>query len=217
MELTDVDGKVVLITGAAGTGKSTLVRSLISTVRPFSRIDYGQLLQDHKARQTGRQMTYEELRRDSAAVITPADVAAVDEWVIEQLPKWRSDTNILIDSHAVTKEAFGFRVTPYSACQIARIAFDVLIVLVGDPSKLAQRIEKDPQGRPTVTEFQAAFQVQLQAAIATLYAITCGRPCFAIDTTELKAEQVFGVVLNLFQEAGVSFERTALSNADTPQ
>jgi adenylate kinase len=212
-----MDGKVVLITGAAGTGKSTLVRSLISTVRPVSRIDYGQLLLDHKARQTGQEMTYEELRRDSAAVITPADVFAVDEWVIEQLPRWRSETNILIDSHPVTKEAFGFRVTPYSANQIVRIAFDVVIVLVGDPSKLAQRIEKDPQGRPTITEFQAGFQVQLQAAIATLYAITCGRACFAIDTTELNAEQVLGTVLNLLREAGVPFERTTLSEPDTPQ
>jgi adenylate kinase len=161
-----VDGKTVLITGAAGTGKSTLVRSLISTVRPLTRIDYGRLLLDHKERQTGRSMTYEDLRRDSAAVITPRDVLAVDEWVIGQVPKWRSETNILIDSHPVTKETFGFRVTPYSASQIAQIAFDVVIVLVCDPSKLVSRIEKDPQGRPTITEFQAGFQVQLQTAIA---------------------------------------------------
>lgn len=207
-----MDGKVVLITGAAGTGKSTLVRSLIQTARPFTWIDYGQLLLEHKAKQCGRKMTYEELRRDSAAAITPADVFAVDEWVIEQLPKLRNETNILIDSHPVTKESFGFRVTPYSADQIVRIAFDVVIVLVGDPSKLALRIEGNPQGRPAVTEFQAGFQVQLQAAIASLYAITCGRPCFAIDTTELNAEQVLGTVLNLIQEVGVPFERTAVSN-----
>ena len=210
-----MDGKVVLITGAAGTGKSTLSRSLLRAARPFTRIDYGQLLLEHKAKEYGHQMTYEELRRDSAAVITPADVLAVDEWVIEQLPKWRSETNILIDSHPVTKESFGFRVTPYSANQVVRIAFDVVIVLVGDPAKLALRIEANPEGRPAVTEFQVGFQVQLQAVMASLYAVTCARPCFAIDTTELNPEQVLGAVLSLLQESGVPFERTDLSSADT--
>jgi len=131
-----LDGKVVLITGAAGTGKSTLVQSLLQRARPFRRVDYGQLLLEHKARHLGRQMTYEELRRDSAAVVTPADVFAVDEWVIGQLPVWRTDTNIIIDSHPVTKESFGFRVTPFSAQQVARIGFDAIIVLVGDPGRL---------------------------------------------------------------------------------
>jgi len=134
--------------------------------------------------------------------------------VIGQLPKWRDETNILIDSHAVTKESFGFRVTPYSANQVTRIDFDVVIVLVGDPGILSSRIEGNPQGRPAVTEFDAGFQVQLQAAIASFYAITCGRPCFVIDTTKLKAEQVLEMVLNLLREAGVSFERTGVLNTD---
>jgi adenylate kinase len=102
-----MDGKVVLITGAAGTGKSTLVRTLLERARPFRRVDYGQLLREHKLRQTGVEISYDELRRDSAAVISPQDVAAVDEWLIGQLPGWRTEGNIVIDSHPVTKEVFG--------------------------------------------------------------------------------------------------------------
>lgn len=66
-----MDGKVVLITGAAGTGKSTLVRLLVEQARPFKRVDYGQLLLERKAQEAGVQMTYDELRRDSGTVITP--------------------------------------------------------------------------------------------------------------------------------------------------
>ena len=47
-----MDGKVVLITGAAGTGKSTLMRTLLERARPFKRVDYGQLLREYKLRQT---------------------------------------------------------------------------------------------------------------------------------------------------------------------
>jgi adenylate kinase len=202
-----LDGKVVLITGAAGTGKSTLVTSLLGGARPFKRIDYGQLLLEHKAKQAGIQITYDELRRDSAAVITPDDVFAVDEWVIGQLPAWRAETNIIIDSHPVTKEAFGYRVTPYSLAQVARISFDVVIVLVGDPPTLANRMAKNPQGRPPVDSSQVGFQVQLQAAIASMYGIVCGRPVFAINTTALNAQQVTDTVLDLLEKAGVPFKR----------
>jgi adenylate kinase len=211
IEVNKLDGKVILITGAAGTGKSTLVKSVLERARPFKRVDYGQLLLEHKARQSGHEMTYEKLRRDSGAVITPADVLAVDEWVIEQLPTWRSESNIIIDSHSVTKESFGFRVTPYSAQQLARIGFDMIVVLVADPAKLTLRIAANPQGRPGVNSFQSSFQVQLQAAIATLYAITCARPCFAVDTTELDAQELLEAVLNLLEQSGVPLERSAAS------
>ena len=130
-----------MITGAAPfSGKSTLVRSILAGAEPFKRVDYGQLLLDHKARQTGVRMTYEELRRDSATAITPEDVRTVDEWLIGQLPQWRTTANLLIDSHPVTKEDFGFRVTPFSLEQIRQIQFDVILVLVGEPEQLAQRV-----------------------------------------------------------------------------
>jgi adenylate kinase len=204
-----LQGRVILITGAAGTGKSTLVRSILAGAEPFKRVDYGQLLLDHKARQTGVRMTYEELRRDSATAITPEDVRTVDEWLIGQLPQWRTTANLLIDSHPVTKEDFGFRVTPFSLEQIRQIQFDVILVLVGEPEQLAQRVALEPLGRPAVNAFQSGFQVYLQSAIAALYAVTCGRPCFALDTTRLDAEQVAAVALKLLEESGVPMTRSS--------
>jgi len=172
-------------------------------------VDYGQLLREHKLRQTGIEISYDELRRDSASVISPQDVAAVDQWLIEQLPSWRTEGNILIDSHPVTKEAFGFRITPFSLEQVRRIGFDAIVVLVGEPNTLARRIAEDRQGRPNVDAFQAGFQVQLQAAVAAIYAIACGQPCFAIDTTQLTPEDVSGFALDLLRKAGVQFEDAA--------
>ncbi len=211
-----MDGKLVLITGAAGTGKSTLVRTLLERGRPFKRVDYGQLLLEHKLRKTGVEVGYDELRRDSASVISPQDVAEVDEWLIGQLPQWRTEGNIVIDSHPVTKEVFGFRITPYSLDQVRRIGFDAILVLVGEPNTLAQRIAKDPQGRPNVDAFQAAFQVQLQAAVAATYAIICGQPCFAIDTTRSGADGVAEIALDLLRQVGVAFEDVPAEAAGTP-
>jgi len=78
--------------------------------------------------------------------------------------------------------------------------------LVGEPNTLAQRIADDPRGRPNPDAFQAGFQVQLQAALAATYAIICGRPCFAIDTTRSTAEVTAEIALDLLRQLGVQFE-----------
>jgi adenylate kinase len=203
-----MDGKLILVTGAAGTGKSTLVRSLLARAQPLRRVDYGQMLLDYKARTTGLRLAYDELRRDSASVITAEDVRAVDEELIASLPKWRAEGNVLIDSHPVTKENFGFRVTPFSLDQIGQIHFDVIFILVGEPVELARRTAAKPQGRPVVSSFEVQFQVQLQAAVAAIYAIACGRPCFALDTTRLDADATADTALELLAKEGVQFTQT---------
>jgi adenylate kinase len=135
-----VSGKVILLTGATGTGKSTLAQLLVQRISPLRRVDYGQLLREYKEQKHGTRTSYDELRAKSADVIAADDVVSVDDWLITQLPKWQADGHVLIDSHPVTKESFGYRVTPFSYDQLRRINFAAIFVLVGDPIKLAARI-----------------------------------------------------------------------------
>src|SRR5580704_19772420 len=101
-----VHGKVIMLTGAAGTGKSTLARECSAQIRPLHKVDFGQLLLE-RIQKTHSDITYDQLRSQSSALITAEDVRETDAALIQSLPELRTKTHILIDSHAVNRERYG--------------------------------------------------------------------------------------------------------------
>src|ERR1700756_4199882 len=143
-------GKVILLTGAPGTGKSTLRRSLESRISGLQHFDYGELLLRRKE-QEGVVLRYEELREQSSSVISPKDVLDTDEWVAAEIGMLRTTCDVIIDSHALTREDYGFRAIPYSTHQLNAIKFDAIIALRCAPETLIARVAIDPGGRRGLT------------------------------------------------------------------
>jgi adenylate kinase len=190
-------GKIIYITGAPATGKSTLCAKLASdpTVRPFC---YSERLRDHVNRQAGGDLREVDVRRESARIITAEYVDQVDEILQAEAEACRmSGRNLLIDSHPVTKEVYGFRVTPFKLARLLDLQVDRFICLYADPAVLAKRIQQDPQGRPLPTAFELSIHVELQASVLATYSILSGRPCYLVDSSvepDLLAEQVRNLV-----------------------
>ena len=107
-------GQVIYLTGSPAAGKSTLCQFLEGKVPNLRAYSYSKLLRDHINQQRGKSIDEVEIRRQSAILITRDDVDAVDRWLIEEVRNRRSVEHIVIDSHAVTKESYGFRVTPFT-------------------------------------------------------------------------------------------------------
>ena len=120
----------------------------------------------------------------------------VSKWAVMSLLKSirhrRLSSHVIIDSHAVTKETYGFRVTPFSLRQLDKIAPTLIVVLYSEPSLLIKRITRKPQGRPLPTQYEAAFHNDLQANVALGYGIHLGIPVYFFDadreTDELAAQ-----------------------------
>ena len=115
----------------------------------------------------------------------------------------RATNDVVIDSHAVTREDYGFRAVPYSASQLQSLKLDAVVVLRCDPEMLIARVALDPGGRRGLSP-ELAREIQiLQESLSLQYAVVCGCPIFIIDTTRTAAYDVVDIVIRILEHVGV--------------
>ena len=136
---------VIYLTGAPATGKSTLMAALAERIQPLLSFSYSKELSDCINRRDQAAYTQDDMRRQSAGVITKADVDAVDDILVQTVRERRGSTHIMIDSHPVTKESFGFRVTPFNETRLDAIRPTLILTLYAAPEVVIGRLEKQSQ------------------------------------------------------------------------
>jgi adenylate kinase len=133
-------------------------------------------------------------------------VAATDDWVVSEIGRLRSSSHIIIDSHALTREAYGFRAVPFSLVHLRDLGFDAVIALRCDAEVLLKRVKTDPGGRRELT-VETAREIQiLQQSLSLTYAVACACPFHVIDTTDLNAAEVLQAGLELLAKLGITPE-----------
>ena len=115
-------GKVVYLTGVPASGKSSLCSMLEERVPNTRVFRFGYELTELVKLRTN--VTQEELRSRTTHIVTPDDVALIDQKAVDYAREHRSTSNIIIDTHALTREPFGFRMTPLSHQRIVELAPD---------------------------------------------------------------------------------------------
>jgi adenylate kinase len=175
--------KVIYLTGAPAAGKSSTTRILSEKTPDLLIWEYGARLTDYLKERSSAVRSQENLRAQLAKLVSPKDVEEVDKRLAAFVREHRSARSIIIDSHPVTKEAYGYRVTPFSLDQVARLEPDEIWVLFVGPEVTRERIKNDPAGRPMITEEEARMHTGLQASVATTYGIITGSPIYFFDTT----------------------------------
>lgn len=174
---------VIYLTGAPATGKSTLSRNMAARVPGLTVFTYSEELRKLLARDTAAtQLTEDSIRELSARVITAEHVAQLDRELIERANESRTRAPFLIDSHPVTKEDYGFRVTAFSIDMVRALNPDVVLCLYTAPNVVMERIARDAMGRPTVSEFEAAMHNQLQTGVAAQYGVLTGKAVYFLDS-----------------------------------
>lgn len=175
-------GKVIYLTGAPAVGKSTLAALVERDLPGLVWYSYSKLLRDVVNQRNLETIDETKVRERSAAVITRQDVEATDEWLIAEVTAKRLTHHVVIDSHPVTKESYGFRITPFTTEQLKRLNPDMIICAYASADVLADRIRRDPAGRPLPSNSDITLHVQLQASLAAQYGFLLGCACHLVDT-----------------------------------
>ena len=174
--------KVIYLTGAPAAGKSSTTRMLAERVPGLLIWEYGARLTEHIMMKSTSVSNQQDLRARSASVVTPDDIVEVDRALLAFVRNNRTERHVLIDSHPVTKEAYGYRITPFSLDQFAQLAPDEIWVLYASPEETRRRIVADSGGRPLVTDEEARIHTALQASVAATYGMALGQPVYLFDT-----------------------------------
>jgi adenylate kinase len=144
--------------------------------------EYGAMLTQLLQRRQTELLQQAELRQRSSGLVSSDDIKALDQELLSFVAVNRGKSPLLIDSHPVTKESFGYRTTAFSSSQILDLRPDEIWVLYSSPEETVRRIEASPNGRPQVTCSEAAMHTSLQASVAVNYGIIVGCPIYFFDT-----------------------------------
>jgi adenylate kinase len=185
---------VIYLTGPPAVGKSTLCERLVARVPDLEVLHYSRLLRDYLAEKDSP-ATEDGIRMASAAIITPQIVREVDDLLIERVRALRTERPIIIDSHAVTKEQYGYRITPFALAKFRELEPTHVCLLYADSETIMNRISENAQGRPEVSSFEAEFHLYLQSQVAVMYGMELGLQIYALDNAR-GAELTFERILS---------------------
>lgn len=174
--------QVIYLTGAPATGKSSLCRDLVAHVSNTLVLEYGSELTKHASRDRNAPLTQSELRKQSSSIVSASDVREVDEYIIAKVNEARSHSHVILDSHAVTKESYGYRMISFDADQLRRLGPTFVVCLYTDSDTVRTRINVESLGRPELTEFEADFHTNLQSMIACTYGVQLSIPVYFLDS-----------------------------------
>jgi adenylate kinase len=194
-------GKVVLLTGVPAVGKTTLARYALERVTRLHVITFGEMIFEARRREEPG-ITYQEMRAFPTKQAAGRTIETATELLIERAGELRQTSNVLIDSHAVAKDEYGFRITPDSEAVLKRLMLDAVIVLHAQPDTVLARMQSAPAGRRAVTPRQLATHEALQDAVAVAYAVASGCPVYVLEVCS-ELDESFRSLLRVFAAIGM--------------
>ena len=174
--------KVIYVTGAPASGKTSTTQLLTEGARDLAVWEYGARLTEY-LQSAGIALTgQDELREKSSRLAIASAIDELDEQLLEFVSVRREEGHVLIDSHPVTREHHGFRITAFSHERFRQLAPDEIWCFYTAPEVAVARIAANPGGRPAVDVEAARMHTMLQASVAASYGIAAGCPVYLFDT-----------------------------------
>lgn len=198
--------KTFLLTGVPAVGKTTLAKNLKKMITPIDVITFGEVIQEVK-QQRKQSVSYSEIRSNPTREATTYLIEEATKKLVKNVRLLKEKSHVLIDSHAVARDSYGYRATPDNYSFLQSIGYDGIFVLHGDHKEVAARVSEEADGRLTVSTEDVASHQALQDSVAIAYAIVAGCPVYFIETKGESKLSLVKKVLEVFDHIGVVYDR----------
>lgn len=183
--------KIIYLTGPPAVGKSTINLELKKKRSDIKFFEYGKEMSKYLTQKSTRsKISQSELKSGVEGYVTSFDIQHVNKRMIKFIQDWKDSYHIIIDSHQVTKEDYGFKSTLFSKDELHQAKFTSIFFLYCEPSSIIQRISNKSDGRPTISEFEALLHNEYQSSIIPLYCFELGISAYYLDSGGSKFSHV---------------------------
>ncbi|MGI8426323.1 MAG: ATP-binding protein [Actinomycetota bacterium] len=169
------------MTGVPGVGKTT-VCSMLAAQYPgrYCHVSFGKLILE--ALESGeRALSYSGLRREVSKFVTPAVIERATRLLEERARSAEPTIWTVVDSHAVSQDWYGYRVTADGPRYFAVIRYKAIVNLFANAGAVLNRTVLDRAGRHALSEKELELHSGLQAAVSICYGSLSECPVFFVD------------------------------------
>jgi adenylate kinase len=173
--------KVILLTGIPSSGKTTATDYVRTNFENIKVVRYGELLFRMKEK-THPGIKYEQMRSQSGSILSKEDLAGADDLILKTVIDHKGKFDIIIESHGVTKEDYGFRITPYkNVKKLVNLGVTNVVYISSDSDIIVKRMLGSAKGRKKMNQGQIQQNFRLQETLALVYAVLTGSTFTVIE------------------------------------
>ncbi len=194
-----VKGKVVIVTGIPGSGKTTVCRELVRLAQEegikVEVLNYGDVMVEIMAK-SGRELHRDELRRMSisAQKIVQAEAAAKLAKAVE-----RAEGHVIIDTHMVVRTGSGY-LPGLPKHVLDALRPDLLVLIEARPEEIAARRVKDADRmRDERTLKELEEELAFSRMVASACSVLTGAPVAIVENPTGRQEEAARKVLELLK------------------
>jgi adenylate kinase len=177
------DAGALLLTGAPGVGKTTVSERLCGQEPDVFRVlRFGRYVYEAVLSRLGKTIEYGDFRTNSAELVTRLDIHQATERAGKVIKDHARESKItIVDSHAVSKEHYGWRAVPDDPQLLATFGYSWIIQLYAPPELVIERTRHSPGGRLAAAPEDIAVMQALQFSTSVYYSATLGKPLHVVS------------------------------------